>query len=117
MRGKESGIYCSVEEAAVVLGLRPVEVRSRMQDGTLNIGTCGKKNRYVTYRVRRDLVAKEAGLNEFPASIITETKNHRAEYAALMMKKEGIDAVKIADILLEAEIITPKQREKMAEVM
>ena len=52
MRGKESGIYCSVEEAAVVLGLRPVEVRSRMQDGTLNIGTCGKKNRYVTYRVR-----------------------------------------------------------------
>ena len=113
MRGAEHEIYCTVAEAGCVLGISPNEVRVKMNRGELNLGTVEKRNRYSVYRIRKDLMIKEAGLSEFPEDASASPKKRKAEYTALMLKKEGIDVQKVADIFLESKIITPYQWEIM----
>lgn len=120
MKGSESGLYCTVEEAGFVLGMTIEQVRKNMKDGTLNIGTMIKRRKRTVYRIRRDLVAKEAGLDEFPSEAITGPKVQKAESCGLLLKQNGFDKEAvglIADVMLESKIITPYQREKMAGVM
>ena len=120
MKGTESGLYCTVEEAGYVLGMNVEDVRKQMKNGTLEIGTMIKRKKRTVFRIRRDLVAKVAGLKEFPAETITTPKVERAENAGLLLKQNGIDAETgklLADVLLEVKIITPYQHKKMTGVM
>jgi hypothetical protein len=120
MKGTEHGLYCTVEEAAFVLGMNVESVRKKMKDGTLNIGTMVKKRTRTVFMIRRDLVAKAAGLDEFPSEAITVPKSRMAESCGLLLKQNGFDKEAvglIADVMLESKIITPYQREKMAGVM
>ena len=117
MKGTEIGLYCTVEEAGYVLGMCPQEVRDRMKAGILDIGEAVKNGRRTTFVIRKDLVAKEAGLDEFPTETITTPKVMRAERAGKILKQKGIDIKTVADALLDVKIITPYQHEKMTGVM
>ena len=116
MKGTECGLYCTVKEAGYVLGMTVEEVRRKMKDGTLKIGEMIKREKRTTFVIRRDLVAKAAGLDEFPMEAITGPKVMRAEEAGLLLKQNGIDKETtklLADVLLEVRLITPYQHEKM----
>lgn len=117
MKERERGLYCTVDEAGLVLGMCPEEIRKRMKDGSLNVGEVLGTEKRKIYRIRRDLVAMEAGIDEFPSDLITGPKSVRAKRAGMMLKENGIDASKVADILFETGVIMPYQREKMAGVM
>lgn len=120
MKGTETGLYCTVKEAGFVLGMSVDDVRKHMKEGTLNIGTMINKQKRTVFKIRRDLVAKAAGLDEFPKETITTPKVMRAEEAGLLLKQNGVDAETtklLADVLLEVKIITPYQHEKMTGVM
>ena len=117
MKSREMGLYCSVAEAGRVLGISPAEIREQMKAGTLNIGTAEKRNERTAFRIRRDLLMKEAGLDEFPQDIITDPMIKRAERTGMMLKAEGLDAEAVAEILLKTGMITEYQRKKMAGVM
>ena len=117
MKGSEYGPFCTVEEAGRVLGMSIFEIRKRMREGTLEIGEIIRRDKRTTYVVRKDLVAKVAGLDEFPSDVVVGPKVERAMKAGTRLKEAGIDAVTVADVLLDEGMITPYQREKMAGVM
>lgn len=117
MKGTETGLFCTVEEAGRVLGMSIFEIRKQMREGTLKIGELIRRDKRTTYIIRKDLVAKAAGLDEFPSDVVVGPKVEMAMKAGTRLKKAGIDAAAVADVLLDEGMITPYQHKKMAGVM
>ena len=110
-------VYCSVYEASVVLGITPEEIRERMKSGDLNIGEVDCSKRRAKFRIKKDLVAKAVGLDEFPEGVATTRTVRRAERAGELLREQGADTELIADVFLKHGLLTPLQAERMKGVI
>jgi hypothetical protein len=113
MKGTKYGIYCTVREAAAVLGMYPEDVRRKMQAGELCIGKVQLRNSRCTYLIERDKVLRAAGITEWPHDLVTQVPTKRAAYAAEKLKQNGMDTERIAAVLRDADVITAAQYKAM----
>ena len=112
MRVTRAGRYCTIKQAAAVLGYTPADLRGLLNTGRLHLGEITQHDRRTEYKIERALVLKEARLKEWPEPDTTTPAEAAAE-AGRILKEAGMDVGKIAEILLESGCISKPMEKRM----
>ncbi len=117
MKGLDRDVYCTVQEAAAILGLFPQELRDRINAGRMDLGEIVHYGVRTEYKIEKDRVLKQAGLAEWPEEIATRPLLQRVEAAAEQLDEAGIDVVTVADILKRTCVLSKVQAERMLKAV
>ena len=117
LKGLDRDVYCTVQEAAAILGLFPQELRDRINAGRMDLGEIVHYGVRTEYKIEKDRVLKQAGLAEWPEEIATRPLLQRVEAAAEQLDEAGIDVVTVADILKRTCVLSKVQAERMLKAV
>lgn len=119
MRKRDAGMYCSVYDAAEILGVGDAEVRRKMGAGVWDLGTVEQRDERRVFRIEKTKVLKMAGLTEWPGTRKEIRMTHEAANAARIVLDEFGEETgrRLIDILATTGTVTKLQRRAMEAVI
>lgn len=117
MKGLDRDVYCTVQEAAAILGLFPQELRDRINAGRMDLGEVIHYGVRTEYKLEKTKVLKQAGLTVWPEEVATRPLLQRVEAAAEQLDEVGIDVTVVADILRQTCVLSKIQADRMIKAM